>query len=227
MIAALTPLLLVLGPVALLVAMGIVFAETGLLIGFFLPGDSLLFSLGVMSAGGLLHLPLWVMALGLSTAAMAGDQVGYLLGRRFGPSVFNRPESRLFSRAHADRAHAFFARQGPKAVVLARFLPVVRTFTPVVAGVARMPRGRFTAYNIAGAAAWTIGLLAVGFYLGGVPVIAAHIELFAIGMVAVSLMPALVSVLRHRLARRRHPDPDAGSRAAAPETDSITGAVVV
>jgi membrane protein DedA with SNARE-associated domain len=214
MIAALTPLLLVLGPVALLVAMGIVFAETGLLVGFFLPGDSLLFTLGVMSAGGLLHLPFWLMALGLLVAAIAGDQVGYLLGRRFGPRVFQRTESRFFSRAHADRAHGFFAKHGPKAVMLARFLPVVRTFTPVVAGVARMPRGRFTAYNIVGAGVWTLGLSAVGFYLGGVPIIAAHIELFVIAMVALSLIPALIGVLRNRLDSSRLPEPKAWSGAS-------------
>jgi membrane-associated protein len=199
MIAALTPFLLVLGPVALLVAMGIVFAETGLLVGFFLPGDSLLFTLGVLSAGGLLHLPFWLVAVGLLLAAVAGDQVGYLLGRRFGPRVFSRTESRFFSNAHAERAQVFFATHGPKAVILARLLPVVRTFTPVVAGVARMPRRRFTVYNVAGAIVWTIGLLTVGFYLGGVPLIAAHVELFAIGMVAVSLVPALVGLIRHRL----------------------------
>jgi membrane protein DedA with SNARE-associated domain len=209
MIAALTPFLLMLGPVALLVAMGIVFAETGLLVGFFLPGDSLLFTLGVLAAGGLLHLPLWVVALGVGVAAVVGDQVGYLLGRRFGPHIFSRPRSRWFSRSHAERAQAFFDRHGPKAVVLARFLPVVRTFTPVVAGVARMPRSRFTAYNVVGALAWTLGLLAVGFYLGGIPLIAAHIELFAVGMVALSLVPALVGVLRHRATRRATtPRPD-------------------
>lgn len=202
MIAALTPFLLMLGPVALLVAMGIVFAETGLLVGFFLPGDSLLFTLGVLAAGGLLHLPLWVVALGVGIAAVAGDQVGYLVGRRFGPRIYSRPESRWFSRSHADRAQAFFDRHGPSAVVLARFLPVVRTFTPVVAGVARMPRSRFTAYNVAGGLAWTLGLLTVGFYLGGIPLIAAHIELVAIGMVALSLVPALIGILRHRSARR-------------------------
>lgn len=203
MIAALTPFLLMLGPVALLVAMGIVFAETGLLLGFFLPGDSLLFTLGVLSAGGLLQLPLWVVALGVLVAAVAGDQLGYLIGRRFGPRIFSRPESRWFSRRHAERAQAFFTKHGPKAVVLARFLPVVRTFTPVVAGVAQMPRRRFTAYNVVGGLAWTVGLLTVGFYLGGVPLIAAHVELFAIGMVALSLIPALVGIIRHR-SRPRH-----------------------
>lgn len=202
MIAALTPFLLMLGPVALLVAMGIVFAETGLLVGFFLPGDSLLFTLGVLSAGGLLQLPLWVVALGVLIAAVAGDQVGYLIGRRFGPRIFSRPESRWFSRSHAERAQAFFATHGAKAVVLARFLPVVRTFTPVVAGVARMPRSRFTAYNVVGGLAWTLGLVAVGYFLGGIPLIAAHIELFAIAMVALSLLPALIGVLRHRITRR-------------------------
>ncbi|RYC14322.1 DedA family protein [Nocardioides zhouii] len=201
MIAALTPFLLMLGPVALLVAMGIVFAETGLLVGFFFPGDSLLFTLGVLAAGGLLHLPLWVVALGVALAAVAGDQVGYLLGRRFGPWIYNRPESRWFSRSHAERAQSFFAKHGPKAVVLARFVPVVRTFTPVVAGVARMPRGRFTAYNVLGGLAWTLGLLGVGFYLGGISLIAAHVELFAIGMVALSLVPAAVGLIRHRSTR--------------------------
>ena len=205
MIAILTPFLLVLGPVALLVAMGILFAETGLLVGFFLPGDSLLFTLGVLSAGGLLHLPFWLLAVGLLLAAVAGDQVGYLVGRRFGPQVFSSADSRLFSRAHADRAQTFFAKHGPKAVVLARFVPVVRTFTPVIAGVARMSRSRFTAYNVAGATAWTTGLLTVGYFLGGVPMIAAHIELFAVGMVALSLIPVAIGLLKHRVTSSRRP----------------------
>jgi membrane-associated protein len=118
MIAALTPFLLVLGPIALLVAMGIVFAETGLLIGFFLPRDYLLFTLGVLSAGGLLHLPLWLIAVGLLLAAMAGDQVGYLLGRRFGPRVFNRAESRVVSLRSSTERHrgAHGRRDGPHPV---------------------------------------------------------------------------------------------------------------
>lgn len=183
--------------------MGIVFAETGLLVGFSCLVTTSCSPSEVLSAGGRLHLPFWLVAVGLLFAAVAGDQVGYLLGRRFGHRVFSRPESRFFSRTHAERAQAFFAKHGPKAVVLARFLPVVRTFTLVVAGVARMPRRRFTVYNVVGAIAWTMGLFTVGFYLGGVPLIAAHVELFAIGMVALSLVPALAGLIRHRLVWRR------------------------
>ncbi len=203
MIAALTPLLYVLGPAALLLAMAVVFAETGLLVGFFLPGDSLLFTMGILVAGGVLNLPLWLVAVGLFVAAAAGDQAGYLLGRRFGPRVFNRAESRLFSRSHAAHAEAFFARHGSKAVILARFLPLVRTFTPVVAGVARMPRRSFTVFNLVGAALWAVGLLLAGFFLGGVPIIAAHVELFAVAMVGVSLVPGVAVLVRRRMGIRR------------------------
>lgn len=198
MIATLTPLLLSLGPLALLLAMAVTFAETGLLVGFFLPGDSLLFTVGVIAATGAINLPLWLIAAGLFTAAVVGDQVGYLVGRRYGPRVFARPDSRFFAASHAVKAQAFFAKHGPRAVVLARLVPVVRTFTPVVAGVARMPRSVFTAYNVIGGLAWTVGFLAVGYFLGGVPLIAAHVELFAIGMVAMSLIPAAIGLVRHR-----------------------------
>ena len=201
MIALLTPLMLTLGPLALLLAMAVIFAETGLLFGFFLPGDSLLFTVGVMAAAGAIHLPLWLIAAGLFAAALVGDQVGYVIGRRVGPRVFARTESRFFAASHAASAESFFANHGPKAVVLARFVPIVRTFTPVVAGVARMPRRSFTAYNAIGALAWTVGFLAVGYFLGGVPIIAAHIELFAIAMVALSLIPAAVAFVSHRVRR--------------------------
>ncbi|MBU1802051.1 MAG: VTT domain-containing protein [Actinobacteria bacterium] len=198
MIATLTPLLLTLGPLALLLAMAVIFAETGLLVGFFLPGDSLLFTVGVMAAVGAIHLPFWLIAAGLFIAAVVGDQVGYLIGRRYGPRVFARSNSRLFAASHASRAQSFFAKHGPKAVVLARFVPVVRTFTPVVAGVAEMPRRAFTVYNAIGGLIWTVGVLAIGYFLGGVPIIAVHIELFAITMVALSLIPAALGLLRHR-----------------------------
>jgi membrane-associated protein len=205
MIAFLTPFFLVLGPVALLVAMGIVFAETGFLLGFFLPGDSLLFTLGALAAGGLLHVPFLIVVLGLFAAAVAGDQMGYVVGRRLGSKVFTRADSRVFARSHRVAAERFFERHGPKAVVLARFVPVVRTFTPVVAGVGQMPRRQFTLFNVLGALIWTAGLLTVGFFLGGIPLIAAHIELFVIGIVIATLIPAAVGLVRHRWARARSP----------------------
>ena len=202
MIALLTPLMAVLGPLAVLLMMAVLFAETGLLVGFFLPGDSLLFTAGVLVAAGVMHLPLVVVATAAFVAAAAGDQVGYLIGRRFGPRVFSRPRSRLFSPTHVVRAQAFFERYGPRAVILARFVPLVRTFTPVVAGVGEMPRGRFTAYNLVGAALWAVGLLVAGYFLGGIPLIAAHIELVAVGMVALSLVPAAAAFVRRRYVGR-------------------------
>lgn len=204
MIAALTPLLMALGPAALLLMMGVVFAETGLLIGFFLPGDSLLFTAGILAAAGVIHLPFWVMAVGLFAAAAAGDQVGFLLGRGWGPRLLNRPDSRCFSRAHAARAHQFFARHGSKAVVLARFVPVVRSFVPVVAGAVQMPHRRFTLYNLGGALLWAVGILTAGFFLGGIPIVAAHVELIGMAMVVLSLAPAGLALARRR--RNRVPE---------------------
>src|SRR5215471_6810640 len=146
------------GGLALLAA--IIFAETGLLIGFFLPGDSLLFVGGFLAsdAGGNRLPPLPVVALVAFIAAVVGDQVGFWFGRKFGPSIFTRPDSRLFKQQNVVRAHAFFDRHGPKTVVLARFVPVVRTFTPVVAGVGNMRYRTFVAYNIIGAFIWAVGL---------------------------------------------------------------------
>jgi membrane-associated protein len=193
-----TPLLYHLGSLAVLLVMAVVFAETGLLAGFFLPGDSLLFLAGALVASNVIGLPLWVLAVGVFVAAMLGDQVGYLIGRRFGPRVFSKPDSRLFRREHADRAHQFFARHGSRAVVLGRFMPVVRTFVPVVAGVADMPRSTFTAFNALGALVWAVGVVTVGFFFGGIPFVASHIELITIAIAGVSLVPAALELLRRR-----------------------------
>ena len=200
MIDASTALAGLSGPVALLVVMAVLFAESGLLVGFFLPGDSLLFSAGVLVAGGVIHLPLALLAAGGVVAAFLGDQTGYLIGRRAGPRVFHRPDARLLSPRHAERARDFFERHGPKAVVLARFVPVVRTFTPTVAGVGRMPYRRFMAYNAIGAGTWVLAMLAAGYLLGGVPFVAAHVEVLAAAAVALSLLPAAASLVA---ARRR------------------------
>ena len=202
-ISALTPLLASLGAGALLLLMAIVFAESGLLIGFFLPGDSLLFLAGAFVASDVIDLPLWLVMLGVAISAIAGDQVGYLIGRRLGPRVFSRPDSRLFSRSHADAAQRFFDRHGPKAVILARFVPVVRTFVPVVAGIGRMPRRRFTAYNVIGGVTWSVLILAAGYWFGGIAFVAAHIELIAISFAGLSVVPALIAYVRGRRSRRR------------------------
>lgn len=184
------------GSLALIAIMAIVFAETGLLAGFFLPGDSLLFTAGVLLASGVIHLPFAVVAVGVVVAAFIGDQVGYLIGRTVGPRLFTRPDSRLFSRRHVERAHAFFEKHGPKAIVLARFVPIVRTFTPTVAGVGAMPYRLFAFYNAVGAALWGVGMLSAGHLLGAVPFVAAHVEVMTLAVVALSLLPAVVPVVR-------------------------------
>jgi membrane-associated protein len=202
MIAILTPLLYTLGPLAIFLVMAVVFTETGLLVGFFLPGDSLLFLAGALVASHVIALPIWVLGAGVFVAAVAGDQLGYLIGRRFGPKVFSRPDSRFFRHENAERAQAFFARRGALAVILGRFVPVVRTFVPVVAGVGKMPHRTFTALNVVGALTWAVGIVTVGFFFGGIAFVAAHIELITITIAGVSIIPAALEVLRRRQGTR-------------------------
>jgi membrane-associated protein len=144
----------------------LVFAESGLLIGFFLPGDSLLFTAGLLVSGGaLLHVPLWLLCLLVSVAAVAGDQFGYAFGRRFGPALFRRPDSRVFKQQNLIRAQAFFGRYGARSIVLARFVPIVRTFTPIVAGASGMRYRVFALYNILGGTLWGCGVTILGYFL--------------------------------------------------------------
>jgi membrane-associated protein len=182
--------------------LGIVFVESGLLVGFFLPGDSLLFTAGLLSSTGVLP-PLWVLLVTVPLAAIAGDQVGYLIGRRAGPAIFSRPESRLFHHEHVERANAFFERYGGRTIVLARFVPIVRTFAPVCAGVARMRYRTFVAYNVVGGILWGAGVTALGYFLGQVELIAANIEVALVAIVGVSLIPVLVELYRGDRRRRR------------------------
>jgi membrane-associated protein len=196
---ALDSLLTSLGPLAVLIVMAVVFAETGLLAGFFLPGDSLLFTAGLLVAHGVIGMPIGAVIVAVSVAAFAGDQVGYLIGRRLGPRVLNRPHSRLLDPQHLQRASSFFDRHGARAVILARFVPVARTFTPPAAGAALMPYRRFTAYNAVGGCAWCACLLGAGYLFGGAPFVSAHIELITIGIVLLSLTPAGVTLLRSRI----------------------------
>jgi len=179
----------------------IIFAETGLLVGFFLPGDSLLFLAGFLASGpkGLPHLPsIWLVVPVLAIAAFVGNQVGYMIGRRFGPSVFDRPDSRWFSQRNVTRTHEFFELYGTKALVLARFVPIVRTFVPVMAGVGKMDARTFMGANAIGAVIWAGGVTTLGYFLGQVDVIKNNIELAAVAVVAVSLIPVGIELVRHR-----------------------------
>jgi membrane protein DedA with SNARE-associated domain len=201
MIAVLTPLLYSLGPAALVLVMAVVFVESGLLLGFFLPGDSFLFIAGALVASHVIDVPGWLLATCVFVAAVAGDQVGYMIGRRFGPRLFSRPNSRIFAQENADRAQRFFDRHGSKAVVLARFVPIVRTFVPAVAGVGRMSRRRFTSFNLVGAALWSVGIVAAGILFGGIAFIAAHIELITIGIAGLSVVPGALAYWHGRSTR--------------------------
>ena len=186
------------GGLALLAA--IVFAESGLLIGFFLPGDSLLFIAGFLSsnAGGNV-LPALPLVVGVTViAAIAGDQVGYLFGKRIGPTLFDRPKSRLFNPQHVVRAHMFFEKYGAKTIVIARFVPVVRTFAPIVAGIGTMKYRTFVIYNIAGGLLWGVGVTCLGYFLGEIDAVKNNIEIAILVIVFVSLLPMVVELIRHR-----------------------------
>jgi membrane-associated protein len=183
--------------------MVIVFAESGLLIGFFLPGDSLLFTAGLLSATTGLLPPIWVIIPAIVVAAIAGDQVGYYIGAKAGPRIFHRPESRFFRQEYVDKAYSYFERYGGRTVILARFVPIVRTFTPVVAGVSRMPYRTFVTYNVVGGLLWGVGVTVLGYYLGQIDFVAHNIELILIGIVAVSFVPIASELLRARSRTRR------------------------
>ena len=188
----------------LLVLLLVVFVESGLLVGFFLPGDSLLFT-----AGLLIHtqdvLPLWLVLLTVPLAAIAGDQVGYVIGKKAGPHIFNKPDSRFFQQEYVDKAYAYFERYGARTIVLARFVPIVRTFAPVVAGVSRMRYRTFVTYNILGGVLWGVGVTLLGYYLGQISFIADNVEPIILLIVAISVLPIVLEVLRARRAHRSGP----------------------
>jgi membrane-associated protein len=180
------------------------FAETGLLVGFFLPGDTLLFFSGVLTLTGVIHQPLWVVIPSIALSAILGDQLGYFIGRTSGPPIFERRESGLFSKKSVTRTQAFFDRFGPIAVTLARFLPVIRTFAPVAAGVGHMSRRLFTLFNVLGAAVWSTIVILLGFGLAHIPgvadFVAQYIDIVLVAIVVVSIGPVIIRsiVLRKR-----------------------------
>jgi membrane-associated protein len=197
----------------------VVFAESGLLIGFFLPGDSLLFTTGLLVTAGTLDTPLWLVCVLVALAAVIGDQVGFLFGRKVGPSLFRRPDSKLFKQENVEKAHEFFEKYGPKSLVLARFVPVVRTFTPIIAGVSRMNYRSFITFNVIGGTLWGVGVTLLGAALGKIEFVNQHIELILVAVVLLSVVPIAIEFLRARArsrkaAARSEEDADGASGAA-------------
>ena len=179
------------------VACLMIFAETGLLAGFFLPGDSLLFALGLFIATGQIDVPLWLAVTLLAISAFAGDQTGYWIGRRLGPAVFNKPKSKLFKPENVEAAHNFFERYGSRAVILAHFVPIMRTFIPVSAGIAKLEWRKYTLYNLIGIIAWAIGVTLLGAALGTNEWVSHNLELVLVAFVVISFIPIALEVFRN------------------------------
>ncbi|MEV5507597.1 DedA family protein [Streptomyces orinoci] len=198
--------------------LAIVFAESGLLIGFCLPGDSLLFTTGLLvTTGKLSGYPLWAVCALVALAAVLGDQAGYLFGRKVGPSLFRRPDSRLFKQENVEKAHEFFEKYGPKSLVLARFVPIVRTFTPIIAGVSRMSYRSFLIFNIIGGTLWGCGVTLLGAALGNVEFVRKNIELMLVAIVLVSVVPVGIEVLRARGKAKKAPPVATGHQEGVPQ----------
>ncbi|MFJ1972314.1 DedA family protein [Streptomyces sp. NPDC087903] len=197
----------------------IVFAESGLLIGFFLPGDSLLFTCGLLITSKQLDFPLWAAIVLICVAAILGDQAGYMFGRKVGPSLFNRPDSRLFKQENVVKAHEFFEKYGPKSLVLARFVPIVRTFTPIIAGVSGMKYRSFLTFNVIGGVLWGAGVTLLGSWLGKIDFVNKNIEAILILIVLVSVVPIAIEFLRARSKNKKNPPQAAPAPAPAQQTE--------
>ncbi len=193
------------GHLAIWVAAAMIFAECGLLLGFFLPGDSLLFVVGLFVGNGAIGTPLWATCILLFVAAFAGNLLGYWIGRRAGPTLFRREDSRIFKKKYIDHTEEFFNKYGAAAIILGRFIAIVRTFITVLAGAGKMDFRRYTLYSAIGAALWTVSLTVLGYLIGNVPVIKNNLEYAILLIVIVSIVPIVI----HRLKARR----DAGRTA--------------
>jgi membrane-associated protein len=186
------------GHLAVWVAAGIIFAECGLLIGFFLPGDSLLFVVGLFVGNGAIGTPLWATCLILFIAAFAGNLLGYWIGLRAGPALFRRENSRIFKKKYIDHTEEFFNRYGAAAIVIGRFIAIVRTFITVLAGASKMDFKRYAFYSAIGAVLWAVGLTLLGYLIGNVPVIKNNLEIAIILIVIVSIVPVVIHRLKAR-----------------------------
>lgn len=189
-----------------LVLAAIVFAESGLLVGFFLPGDSLLFTAGFLAtdAGGNHMTPIGLVMLVAASMAIIGDQVGYAIGNKLGPKIFDRPKSRLFDPQHVVKAQQFFVKYGARTIVIARFVPIVRTFAPVVAGVGDMEYKTFVRFNVVGGLLWGAGMPLLGYFLGQIEFVKNNIEAAILAIVFISVLPVIIELVKHRRSSAQH-----------------------
>ena len=181
----------------------IIFAECGLLVGFFLPGDSLLFTAGLFAAHGAIATPIWLICVLVSICAFLGNVSGYYIGYKTGPVLFDKPNSKLFKREYVDKTHEFFERYGARAIILARFVPIVRTFITAFAGVGRMDKRKFFTYSAIGAVLWAAGVTILGALLGRIDFVREHIDLIAIVIVLISVVPIIIEYVRSKRAKQR------------------------
>jgi membrane-associated protein len=190
----------------------VIFIETGFVVMPFLPGDSLLFAAGTFAALKALHIG-WLLLL-LSTAAILGDTVNYWVGFHLGPKVFSKEKARFFKKEHLDRTHAFYEKHGGKTIIIARFVPIIRSFAPLVAGIGRMSYGRFLAFNVIGGIGWVVLLTGTGYFFGNIPVVRNNYAIAVLAIIAISTVPIVVEYVRHRRAKAK-----AAAAPAGPSTD--------
>jgi membrane-associated protein len=197
----LTPILQQYGGLTYLFMFLLVFCETGLVVTPFLPGDSVIFALGALAAAG--GLDVGILALVLVSAAVLGNIVNYAIGYKLGPAVFRSEKSRFFRREYLDKAHEFYEKYGGMAVILGRFMPIIRTFVPFVAGIARMGYARYTLFNFIGSVSWVALFLAGGYFFGGLPFVQDNFSIVALGIIAISFIPPIVTAVKVRMSVKR------------------------
>jgi membrane-associated protein len=188
---------------AIVVLCAIIFAECGLLVGFFLPGDSLLFVAGLFVAKGTIETPLWLVCVLVTVCAFIGNVCGYWIGAKVGPALFSKPESKLFKQEYVEKTHGFFEKYGARAIIMARFVPIVRTFITAVAGVGRMDAKKFFTYSAIGGVLWATGITVLGFFLGEITFIEKNIDAMLVLIVLISIIPIVIEVVKARREKKK------------------------
>jgi membrane-associated protein len=204
-----------LGPYVFVGLALLIFADCGILIGFLIPGDTLLFTGGLLIARGVIDMPLWLACLILSVCAVVGNVTGYWIGRAIGPKLFDRPDSRIFKRKHVERTHEFFEKYGARAIILARFVPIVRTFITAIAGVGKMDQRKYFTYSAIGGVLWAVLVPTSGYFLGQIQFVHDNLEVFLVAIPVLSVIPIVFEVFkarRERLAREQAERLDATQR---------------